>query len=213
MKSSKLSRPRKDLTGMQSGRLTVLRPVENRAGEWYWLCRCECGETTIVRGSRLTVHDTRSCGCLARETARNKVKTHGLSRSPEYISWGAMIQRCNNPKAHAFENYGGRGVKVCERWRWSFVAFLEDMGPRPTDRHELDRIDTNGDYEPSNCRWVLPVVNIRNRRCTVKLTYAGETLPLGKWSERIGIPQSVIAQRIRAGWSIARALTQPRRIC
>lgn len=124
-------------------------------------CRCECGEETIVRVDMIRSGHTSSCGCGSRETRR--VKTHGMTESPEYLSWKGMIQRCTNPKHTSYEYYGARGITICQRWRDSFEAFLVDMGSRPEGK-TLDRIDNDGNYEPGNCRWATASEQNSNQR-------------------------------------------------
>jgi len=140
-------------------------------------------------------------------SARNR--KHGLSRCSEYLSWVAMIQRCHNPKATGFHNYGGRGISVCERWRRSFAAFFEDMGKRPSTRHTLDRIDNNGNYESGNCRWATPREQKRNSRAARHITFRGETKTIVEWSEIVGLSRFLIRKRIAAGWTTVDALTKP----
>lgn len=156
-----------DLTGKKFGRLTVIGRCESLFGEATWCCKCECGTETIVRGYYLRTGTTQSCGCLHREITvaiYEKVNlTHGHTHTPAHISWEQMKQRCLNPKHHAWKLYGGRGITVCERWRNSFADFLADMGERPEGK-SLDRIDSDGNYEPSNCQWTDPKGQCRNRR-------------------------------------------------
>ena len=133
-------------------------------------------------------------------------------RQPERINYDCMLGRCYNPKNISYPRYGARGIKVCDRWRSSFWAFLEDMGPRPSfPRHTIDRIDSNGDYTPENCRWATYQEQVLNRRIPARLlTYNGETLDLSSWSERTGIPKIILHRRaIERGWDAIRTLTTP----
>ena len=134
---------------------------------------------------------------------------HGLSRTPEYRAWQMMRLRCTNPKNAAWPNYGGRGITVCDRWLNSVAAFVADMGLKPSPHHELDRIDNDRGYEPSNCRWATRSENDRNRRSTVWVDYQGERVRLIELLERHGIPGDTYAKRIGLGWSMKRALTTP----
>lgn len=148
-----------DMTGQTFGRLTVLRFHEARNTNAYWWCRCECGNEKSVARVKLINNKTRSCGCLRRE---GNARKHGMSKSREYSSWLAMKDRCSRPEATRYERYGGRGIKICARWENSFENFLSDMGPRP-ENTSLDRINPDGDYEPTNCRWADPVTQTNNR--------------------------------------------------
>lgn len=134
---------------------------------------------------------------------------HGLSQTPEYRAWQQMLRRCTQPGHPAWKDYGGRGIKVCDRWASSVVDFIADMGPRPSSKHELDRRDNNGDYTPDNCRWVLRYENCRNRRSNRILSLSGESLTVAAWSERLGIPSDVILKRLQAGWAATAALQTP----
>lgn len=211
MAESKGSRPAhnfKDLTGQRFGRWTVIsRAQSTPAGGARWLCRCECGTDRIISSGCLRNGHTKSCGCLNSEITSARNRTHGLSKDSAYQSWGSMIKRCLNPNCKAFGDYGGRGITVCERWL-KFENFYADMGPRPSDKHELDRFPNNdGNYEPGNCRWATVAEQARNRRSNRLLTFRGETLTLTEWSERTGIDRGAITARLKRGWSIERTLT------
>lgn len=118
-----------------------------------------------------------------------------------------MIGRCENPAGQDAALYHARGITVCERWRHDFAAFLADMGPRPSPAHSIDRIDSNGNYEPSNCRWALPVVQANNTSRNVKLTHGGETLSVGQWADRLGLKRSTVYARAAKGWPVERVLS------
>lgn len=152
-------------TGLRYGRLTVIRMFDKVCGRPRWLCQCDCGNTNVATGANLTSGRSTSCGCLRTERviAAKRVHGHGhpARRSPTYKSWRAMIDRCSLPKRHNWNNYGGKGIKVCARWQ-SFANFLADMGERPPG-HTLDRIDSARDYEPSNCRWATQEQQSANR--------------------------------------------------
>ncbi len=163
----------KDIAGQQFGRLTVMefRGLSKHRTAM-WRCVCACGEEVVVVRGSLVKGLTKSCGCLNREQAakqcvKNRL-THGHTRNrkptPEYRCWEAMIQRCTNPNATAFKYYGARGIYVCDRWRKSFETFLQDMGHRPSPNLSIDRIDTDGPYSQSNCRWATFSQQMKNRR-------------------------------------------------
>lgn len=194
------------MIGKQFGRLTVIAEAgkDSRRCKMFQ-CRCECGTVKSVRISRLKDGTTQSCGCLRREIARTKgIKTHGMTHSREYNSWHTMHQRCKCSKIPRFHLYGGKGVRVCERWA-SFENFYADMGPRP-EGHSLDRIDSNGNYEPSNCRWATPRQQASNTRRNRFYTFNGKTQTEVEWSRELGIQAHSLKWRI-AHWGLERALS------
>lgn len=149
-----------DMTGQRFSRLVVVRQSPLwRHGCAQWECLCDCGERVTVNGHTLRNGNTRSCGCLMR--------THGESgpdRSPEYATWKGIKRRCSAPRCKDYKDYGGRGIRVCDRWLNSFENFLADMGRKPSPKHSIDRADNDGNYEPGNCRWATPSEQSKNRR-------------------------------------------------
>jgi hypothetical protein len=193
-----------DLTGLTFGRLTVLAyDTTDPPRRYRWHCLCNCGTKTIVRSSFLRGGQTRSCGCLHKESARRtcikRNTIHGKSQTPEYHSWYAMKDRCLNSDNPKFHHYGGRGIKICKRWQ-SFGNFLADMGPRPSPQHSLDRRNTNGDYKPNNCRWVTRDIQVNNTRSSRYLQVGDEILTIAQWSKRLDIPWYRLGWRLKAGW-------------
>lgn len=134
---------------------------------------------------------------------------HGLSKSPEHGIWRGIKKRCYAPKTKHFDRYGGRGIEMCERWRNSFSAFYNDMGPRPTPEHSIERVNNNGDYEPENCKWATGVEQGSNKRNNRLLTHSGQTLTISEWCRVLGFSETVITMRLKRGWSIEQAITRP----
>jgi hypothetical protein len=133
-----------------------------------------------------------------------------MSKTPEYRRWKAMIKRCHRPTASDYSRYGGRGITVCDRWRNSFLAFLEDVGPLPSPKHSIDRADGSRGYEPGNCRWATPTEQARNTSRNRVITWRGEARPLSEWCELLDLPYGVIFSRIHAcGWPVEEALARP----
>lgn len=148
-------------TGMKFGRLAVISRGLNLGSKVRWLCVCECGKQVQVDANSLAQGLTTSCGC-ARFGANHA--THRRTNTPEYHSWSGIKQRCLNPRSHAFENYGARGIKVCQQWIDSFEQFLADVGSRPGVGYSIDRIDNDGNYEPGNVRWATASEQSNNQR-------------------------------------------------
>lgn len=194
------------LEGERFGKLVVIGRAESRPGRAIWNCLCDCGGTKQVASAHLTNGMVRSCGCL--------VKTHGYASggkvSKVYRVWDSMVRRCLNPRHKAYRRYGGRGIKVCERWL-TFSNFIADMG-EPSPGLTLDRINNDGGYEPDNCRWTTRSVQCRNSSNAHLLTHNGQTKTIIEWSLEKGWPHHVIGCRIRAGWTAQRAIETPRRV-
>lgn len=193
--------------GEEIALLTVLGFSDS--GRYHWSFLCRCGRTASIYYASVLRGHTTSCGCY-----RPDKTIHGNARrgnfSAEYRAWAGMKTRCENPKADNFARYGGRGVRLCDRWH-TFENFLSDMGPKPSPKHSLDRINNDGDYEPGNCRWATQHEQGRNRRNNVQISFRGETLVLADWAKRIGIGIAGLSERVR-NWPLERALTEkPRR--
>lgn len=204
-----------DITGMKFGRLTAAERIQIKGKNGktisLWKCICECGESVSVRLGNLRSGNTQSCGCLHRESMAERRKTKAIHKS-EYATWNSMKGRCNNKNNPSFHRYGGRGIRVCERWQRSFEDFFSDVGEKPSPQHQLDRIDNDGNYEPGNVRWATPAEQSRNRRSTINVTINGKTQCLGDWSAELGLSRDMVEQRIRVlGWSPIKALTTPHR--
>ncbi len=201
--------PATDLTGMRFDRWLVVRLHEQKGWHKVWWCRCDCGCEKAVYGISLRKGDSRSCGCLQRETVIRTATSHGRSRSREYAIWQGILARCYRAGAAGFHNYGGRGIRVCVRWRHSFEAFFARMGEAPTARHTIDRKDGNGDYEPSNCEWSTRKEQAQHRQNSQFITHDGLTLNVTQWAEKTGMNPSTLLHRLRAGWPHARVVTEP----
>ena len=158
----------KDLTGQKFNRLTVIsREPNDKRGQAMWLCQCECGNYVVVKGSNIRNNHTQSCGCLQKEKTIEASTKHGKARSKPHIVWKGMIQRCFNPKHTGFENWGGRGVTVCDEWKNDFQVFYDYVSQLPhfgEKGYSLDRINNDGNYEPGNVRWATPKEQANNRR-------------------------------------------------
>jgi hypothetical protein len=214
-----------DLEGQRFGRLLVVEYVgfsgPDKKG---WLCRCNCGNTTTVPGSKLRSGHTTSCGCYRQEVllrigAENR--THGHSSAREYQAWQRLRGRCHNPKNRSYANYGGRGIQVCERYNSSFEAFLEDVGSKPSPELSIDRENNDGHYScgkcpeclangwPFNLRWANDYQQGNNRRIVVRYEFDGKFLSIPEWSRLIRIGRTTIHKRLAQGWTIEQALTTP----
>lgn len=189
-----------DISGQTFGRVTVV----TYAGKSLWLCRCVCGTEKLLHGKRLRTGRTQSCGCLRADLTRARCRRPDSlpNKHPkEYRTWIGLKHRCLNLRAQQYASYGGRGIKLCDRWLTSFETFFSDVGPAPSPKHSLDRIDNDGDYEPSNCRWATAFDQANNRRNTIALSVKGERRSLGEHARDLGANVETLRQRIRRGWS------------
>lgn len=210
----RVAKNRIDLTGQRFGRLTVIRyshRLRTKSGDCYsmWLAVCDCGTEKAYRGTSLRVGNTTSCGCLTRErsaeAARIAHTTHGMTDTPTWKSWKSMHDRCLLPAHKSYERY--KDFKICDRWLNDFEAFLADMGERPPGT-TLERIDNEGDYTPSNCRWATPKEQARNRRSNLLITANGKTKTAVEWAEELGMRSCTLVRRARAGMPPERILAR-----
>ena len=181
----------------------MLRPAPSRGYKKVWLCRCSCGREVEVQQSNLL--DGHSTRCRSCSITRIKT-THGMVRTPEYRSWCSILERCLNPNTAGFERWGGRGIKVCKRWRSSFEAFYADMGPRPSPKHSIDRVNNDGHYTPKNSRWATAKTQTRNMRTSLIVTYMGRRQSLAAWCEELGLRYATVWARLRVRkWGAAKS--------
>lgn len=199
----------KDLTGKRFGKLVVQKFVGIEKRRAIFQCKCDCGNKKNIVGQLLSNGHTRSCGCLA--VNNTDQTTHGLSKTPLYNVWCGIKYRCYNEKSQHYHNYGGRGIKMCDEWLHDFQAFYDwAIANGYKDGLTIDRIDVNGDYEPSNCRWVDMKTQNNNRGNNHLITYNGKTQTLAQWANEKHIKQSTLCMRLnKYHWSVDRALNTP----
>ena len=213
----------KDLTGKRFGRLTVIRLYNKKqmyrnnkkcGFEYYYLCKCDCGNEKIIRSYALTDNMTKSCGCLHKEVVSAKTREknikHGMSKSDLYKKWSGMKSRCYNKKESNYYLYGKRGIKICEEWLNSFESFYNwAINNGYSKGLSIDRINVNGSYEPNNCRWVTWNQQQNNKRTNHYLEYNGQKHTISEWARITGIKRATIWARINISkWTIEKALTK-----
>lgn len=171
-----------------------------------YVCKCSCGSIKNVEGRRLREGTVKSCGCFAKESLKIRSVTHGMTYSAEYKTWCGMKRRCLNKNDKRYPAYGGRGIKICDSWLYSFESFFQDMGKKPKG-FSIERKDVNGNYEHSNCEWIKISSQASNKRSNVKITHNNTTKNLCEWSLITGIKPGTISARIKSGWSIEKSLS------
>ena len=175
----------------------------------YWNCECSCGVKKAIDRNSIVRGRTISCGCNKNQKTRERNYKHGKTGTKVYRIWKNMKVRCYSKNNHHYNNYGNRGIKICDKWRNSFPEFFKDMGEPPTKVHSIERIDNNGDYTPENCKWATPYEQSRNSRQNNCITFKGETLCLTDWAKKIKMNRATLLSRInRNKWPIERALTK-----
>lgn len=199
-----------DITGKQFNDLTVVKRVENaKGGVAVWKCLCVCGNTTLVRGSNLKNGAVKSCGCRLKKNER--ARTHNMSKTRIYREWASVKNRCYNSHSKSYKDYGGRGITVCEEWRKSFEAFRDwAFANGYSDNLTIERIDTNGNYTPKNCKWIPRNEQQGNRRMCYSFDYKGESHNLADWCKILNLPYGTIHNRVyKLNWSFEKAICEP----
>lgn len=201
-----------DITGEKYNMLTAVRTSykKNPKSSYYWWFKCDCGNEKEILKSYVIKGTVKSCGCLAKRKSAQRAKktftTHSQTKTETYVVWQNMKSRCSNPKSISYENYGSRGISVCDRWQ-EFENFIEDMGLRPPNR-SLDRIDNDKGYFKENCRWVTVQQQSNNKRNNFLIEWCGKKLNCREWEKETGITASVIRERIKKyNWTIEKSLT------
>lgn len=196
-----------DLSGRRFGRLVAVKRVRTQSGIYKWACRCDCGSNVEVRIDGLTSGRAKSCGCFKRDRVSQTHETHGLSKHPLYKCWVSMWERCTDPENQSYGNYGGRGIKVCDRWA-DIRNFIADMGPKPKGG-SIDRINNNAGYSPDNCRWADRQTQSRNRRTSRIIDVGGREMCVSEAGEKYGVGLSNLCRRLNSGMSVLDAVTKP----
>lgn len=191
----------KDISGNRYNRYKVLKyHGQNKHRSSMWLCLCDCGTEKVVNSSDLKSGAVKSCGCLCSEVNAKKQRTHGMTGTRQYTIWSKMIQRCKDKNAINYNDYGGRGIKVCDNWE-KFEGFWESMKSTYQNNLTLERIEVNGNYEPSNCRWATELEQANNKRNTVFIEVDGLKISSQDWCREHGFDHRYVQHRIRMGWS------------
>ncbi len=197
---------RKNHVGLRSGRRVIIGYSHHRGSTSYWISMCDCGVRSVTKLQ--SFNNSVSCGCYQREIAVDlgkKRSTHGDRKSKEYTSWLKAKERCFDKNNNRYYSHGGRGISVCDRWRYSYENFISDMGRAPSPKHSLDRINNDGNYEPSNCRWATPKEQANNRRSNRVFVINGEAINLSQASSKYGLHRDTISKRLSKGWTIEKA--------
>lgn len=187
-----------ELIGKKFNRWTVLWKIKIRKPGTHWICKCDCGNFGICKGADLKTGNTKSCGCLHKEMASKSNKKHGLYKTKLYRVWHAMKDRCYNHNDKKYTNYGGRGITVCNQWKYNFADFYSwAISNGYKEGLSIDRINNNGNYEPSNCRFADVYTQANNKTTNTFLTYKGESKTLSQWARETGIDNDTIKWRIK----------------
>lgn len=203
-----------DLVGCRFSRLVVVadagRVVKTSGPRRLWLCRCDCGVEKKLAASDLRSGRVQSCGCLRRETTAARTRTHDRTHTREFAIWKGIKDRCSRERSISFKYYGAKGIAMSDEWRSDFAAFFRDMGPAPSRRHTIDRIDGNGNYEKGNCRWATHTEQAWNTSRNPRPVWLGVPRTYKELGELSGIPPRTLYDRVHSkGWDLNRAMSQP----
>lgn len=199
----------KNIEGQKFGRLLVTRYAGKRREATIWECQCDCGESVSVTAGNLMSGHTQSCGCIRREVSATRPRPKLNRHRQTFRAWRSMKDRCQNPNSERFEDYGGRGITVCQQWLDSYEAFLADMGECPSAEHSIDRKQNDGNYEPGNCRWATAEEQCNNRRNNVRFSFYGMDKTVSEWSRISQVKISTILERLGRGWAPRDAVWTP----
>lgn len=191
-----------DMTGVEINGVRVTgKAAEMLGGRPSWVCICACGLEFIAVGSSLRAGKTKSCPPCTKSRVASVATKHKAIGSPEYVTYSAMKARCYYERDKRFARYGGRGIRVCQRWLESFNNFLEDMAPKPSARHSIERIDVDGNYEPGNCVWATRAEQANNKSNNTRIEICGRVQTITQWSQETGVNRTVILRRMQRGLS------------
>lgn len=200
-----MSNPKIDMLGQRSGKLKVIKYNSSRNGQAYWLCKCDCGNEIVVRGSHLRTGNVKSCGCLRSDENKRRA-THNKSRSRLYNIYYGMRKRCYTNTHKFYSDYGGRGIIICDEWlnkHHGFQSFCEwALNNGYDDTLTLERLNVDGNYCPENCTWVSRKRQANNRRNSLHISFNGKTLTPSEWETECGIPAQIIRKRYRNGYDV-----------
>ena len=197
-----------DLTNQKFGKLLVLEKAITQNEKVMWKCLCDCGNIVFVKGVNLKNNRTKSCGCIKMEVLLKRNTKHSQRHTKLYEVWKTMKQRCYNPNNKSYKNYGGRGISICDEWKNNFMSFYNwSIENNYKEGLSIDRINVNGNYEPSNCRWTTRVVQQNNTRVNKYFTINNETKTLADWCRIYNVNYTTTYTRLEKGLSIIDALT------
>lgn len=207
-----------DHTGKRFGNLVAISYSHSKNGRTYWLCQCDCGNKKTINIGSVVLGHTLSCGCYGTEMRKKFATTHGKKHTKLYKIWEGIKDRTNPNHINCQYNYRKLNIKMCDEWRNDFMSFYnwaiangykEEKLPNGRNKYEIDRINTYGNYEPNNCRWITQKEQLNNQTTNKLVTYKGKTQTLAQWKDELGFNYSAVQQRLKRGWDVERAFTQP----